>query len=225
VAIQLLTQWCGPQSITVYAPDFFRIAGVSGEREKLFASCILGVVKLGGALICAFFLVDVVGRKRSLIIGVCIQAMAMTYLAIYLSIVGTPDAGDLSKSQRSASVGAIAMIYIASFVSFPSPHTRIFVDSDGLQGWALGWNGIQYLLNAEIYLLRIRALCSSVMIILHSVNQYGANRALPLMLLPHREAWAGACGYFLVFCPDDRCWSSMGVVFHPRDGWSVIGAA
>lgn len=121
VTIQLLTQWCGPQSITVYAPDFFLIAGVSGEQEKLFASCILGVVKLVGALICAFFLVDILGRKRSLIIGICIQAAAMTYIAIYLSIVGTPDPEGLSTSQKSASVGAIAMIYIASFVSLVLP--------------------------------------------------------------------------------------------------------
>lgn len=119
VAIQLLTQWCGPQSITVYAPDFFLIAGVSGQEEKLFASAILGVVKLVGALICAFFLVDLLGRKRSLVIGISIQAVAMMYLAVYLSILGTPDPERFSASQKSASIAAIAMIYIASFVRSP----------------------------------------------------------------------------------------------------------
>lgn len=121
VAIQLLTQWCGPQSITVYAPDFFLIAGVSGQQEKLFASCILGIVKLVGALICAFFLVDFLGRKKSLVIGICIQAVAMTYLAIYLSVVGTPEPDAFSASEKSASIGAIAMIYIASFVRLSPP--------------------------------------------------------------------------------------------------------
>lgn len=120
VAIQLLTQWCEPQSITVYAPDFFHVAGVEGQSEKLFASCILGAVKLVGALICAYYLVDVIGRKRSLVIGISIQATAMMYLAIYLSIVATPEPDSFSASQKSASIGAIAMIYIASF------------------GWALG---------------------------------------------------------------------------------------
>lgn len=120
VTIQLLTQWCGPQSITVYAPDFFLAAGVSGQEEKLFASCILGVVKLVGGLICAFFLVDFPGRKRSLVIGISIQGAAMMYLAVYLSIIGNPDPEAFSASQRSASIGAIAMVYIASFVNDPS---------------------------------------------------------------------------------------------------------
>jgi hypothetical protein len=62
--VQLLTQGCGAQSITVYAPDFL-LAGVS-QNEKLFATCILGIVKFVGAIICAFSLVDVIGRKRSL---------------------------------------------------------------------------------------------------------------------------------------------------------------
>lgn len=32
-AVQILIQWCGAQSITVYAPDFFRLAG-SVDRTR-----------------------------------------------------------------------------------------------------------------------------------------------------------------------------------------------
>lgn len=181
VAVQLLTQWCGAQSITVYAPDFFLIVGVSGQNEKLFATCILGVVKLVGALICAFFLVDVVGRKRSLTIGITIQSISMAYIAIFLTVVGTPDPKSFSRSEKSASIGAIAMIYISSF------------------GWALGWNGIQYLLNAELYPLRIRAVSASLIMLLHFANQYGANRTVPEMLLPSREGGLGPGGSFWFF--------------------------
>jgi hypothetical protein len=42
---QLLSQWSGAQSITVYAPDMFSLLGTTGEREKLFATAIFGVVK------------------------------------------------------------------------------------------------------------------------------------------------------------------------------------
>ncbi|RAO72788.1 uncharacterized protein BHQ10_008800 [Talaromyces amestolkiae] len=178
---QLLTQWCGAQSITVYAPDFFLLAGVSGQNEKLFATCILGVVKLLGALLCAFFLVDIIGRKRSLGIGITIQTISMTYIAIFLSIVGTPNPSSFTPSQKSASIGAIFMIYLCSF------------------GWALGWNGIQYLINAEIYPLRIRAICSSLIMMLHFANQYGANRAVPLMLLPLSQGGMGPAGAFWFF--------------------------
>ncbi|KAH8690325.1 putative quinate permease [Talaromyces proteolyticus] len=179
--IQLLTQWCGAQSITVYAPDFFLLAGVSGQNEKLFATCILGVVKFVGALLCAFYLVDVIGRKRSLGIGIAIQTISMVYIAIFLSIVGTPNPDSFTKSQKSASIGAIFMIYLCSF------------------GWAMGWNGIQYLINAEIYPLRIRAASSSLIMMLHFANQYGANRAVPDMLLSVSKGGMGPAGSFWFF--------------------------
>jgi hypothetical protein len=44
-ASQLLAQWSGAQSITVYAPDFFILLGIDGQNEKLLATCIFGVVK------------------------------------------------------------------------------------------------------------------------------------------------------------------------------------
>ncbi|KAK9318918.1 general substrate transporter [Lipomyces orientalis] len=179
--VQVLTQWCGAQSITVYAPQFFILTGISGQNEKLFATCILGVVKFVGALICAFFLVDVIGRKRSLGIGIVIQAIAQGYVAIFLSIVGTPDPNSFSRSEKSASIGAIAMIYLCSF------------------GWALGWNGIQYLINAEIYPLRIRAASASLIMMLHFANQYGANRAVPEMLLSSSQGGMGPAGSFWFF--------------------------
>lgn len=181
VATQLLTQWCGAQSITVYAPDFFGLVGVHGQNEKLLATCVLGVVKLVGALICAFFLVDFIGRKRSLTIGVTIQAISVAYIAIFLSVVSLKDTETFTHSQKSASIGAIAMIYICSF------------------GWALGFNGIQYLLNAEIYPLRIRAISSSIVMMLHFLNQYGANRAVPIMLLPLKEHGMGPAGTWWFF--------------------------
>jgi hypothetical protein len=181
IAIQLLTQWCGAQSITVYAPDFFASVGVQGQNEKLFATCILGVVKFVGAIICAFFLVDVIGRKRSLSIGIAIQTLAMLYITIFLTIVGTPDPDSFTSRQKSSSIGAIVMIYLCSF------------------GWALGWNGIQYLLNAEIYPLRIRAASSSLIMLLHFANQYGANRAVPEMLLPLGRGGLGPAGVWWFF--------------------------
>jgi MFS family permease len=66
---QLLGQWSGGGSITIYAPQFFAILGTTGQSEKLFATAIFGVVKFVSALICAFFLVDFLGRKRALSIG------------------------------------------------------------------------------------------------------------------------------------------------------------
>ena len=45
LASQLLSQWSGAQSITIYAPKFFALLGTKGQNEKLFATAIFGVIK------------------------------------------------------------------------------------------------------------------------------------------------------------------------------------
>lgn len=179
---QLLSQWSGAQSITIYAPDMFALLGTKGQNEKLFATAIFGVVKFVAAILCALFLVDVIGRKRSLYIGISLQAISMAYIAAFLTAVPQLDEGDVfTKAQKHASTGAIVMIYFSGF------------------GWAMGWNSMQYLLNAEIYPLRIRAISSSMVMCFHFVNQYGNSRAVPNMLLPTSQNGLSPQGTFWLF--------------------------
>ena len=179
---QLLSQWSGAQSITIYAPKFFALLGTKGQNEKLFATAIFGVVKFVAAILCALFLIDVIGRKRSLGIGIGLQAMSMCFIAAFLTAVPQLAEGEeFTKSQKHASTVAIVMIYISGF------------------GWAMGWNSMQYLLNAEIYPLRIRAISSSMVMCFHFVNQYGNSRAVPNMLLPRSEHGLGPAGTFWLF--------------------------
>ena len=114
---QLLSQWSGAQSITIYAPDMFALLGTKGQNEKLFATAIFGVVKFAASLICALFLVDVIGRKRSLAIGITLQAVSMCYIAAFLTAVPNIDSEGFvfTKSQKRASTGGIVMIYISGF--------------------------------------------------------------------------------------------------------------
>jgi MFS family permease len=82
-------------------------------------------------VICALFLVDVIGRKRALLIGITLQAISMIYIAAFLTDtpeMGVDDSYILPESKKGSSRGAIAMIYISGV------------------GWALGWNSMQYLL-------------------------------------------------------------------------------
>ncbi|KAM5451982.1 hypothetical protein McanCB49686_005446 [Microsporum canis] len=155
---QLLAQWSGANSITIYAPTFFAMLGTTGQSEKLFATAIFGVVKLVASVVCALFLVDMLGRKRALTYGIILQFLSMLYVAIYLTVV--PEITEHFKPQgnaKRAGTGAIVAIYISGV------------------GWALGWNSIQYLINAEIFPLRVRALGSSMVI--------GNSKAVPSMLL------------------------------------------
>ncbi|KAJ5833960.1 hypothetical protein N7474_002271 [Penicillium riverlandense] len=181
---QILSQWSGAGSITIYAPDLFDLLGITGSNENLLVTAIFGIIKLLAAIACALFLVDVIGRKRALLLGIALQAIAMIYVASFLSAV--PEIGvvkdfKIPDSQKGASKGAIAMIYISGF------------------GWALGWNSMQYLLTAELFPLRIRALATSLAMTLHFANQYGNARAVPNMLLPISSGGITPKGTFWLF--------------------------
>lgn len=166
VMSQILGQWSGANSITIYAPKYFEMMGTTGQNEKLFATAIFGVVKFVSSIICALFLIDLVGRKRSLISGISLQLFAMLYMAIFLVIdTGVADENSVqTSSEKSAATGAIVMIYVSGF------------------GWAMGWNSIQYLINSEIYPLRLRAIGGSFAMTFHFVNQYGNSKAVPEMV-------------------------------------------
>lgn len=181
--VQLLSQWSGAGSITLYAPDLFKILGIAGN-QGLLVTAVFGIVKLVAALVCALFLVDVIGRKRALLTGITLQAVSMVYVAGFLTAV--PDLGVdedfiLPPSKVAASRGAVAMIYISGC------------------GWALGWNSMQYLLTAELFPLRIRALATSWAMTLHFANQYGNSRAVPNMLLPVSSGGISPMGTFWSF--------------------------
>ena len=117
VGTQLLSQWSGAGSITLYAQDFFALLGTTGQQEKLFATAIFGVVKFVAAMMCALFLVDVIGRKRSLAIGIFLQAISMIYIASFLTAVPGLEEDDFifTAGQKRASIGAIVMIYVSGF--------------------------------------------------------------------------------------------------------------
>jgi hypothetical protein len=142
------------------------LLGTTGQSEKLFATAIFGVVKFVSAIICAFFLVDFIGRKRALSTGIILQFISVLYIAIYLTAVPTISEGEVpSSAAKHAGTGAIVFIYFSGV------------------GWALGWNSIQYLIGAEIFPLRVRSLGTSMIMCFHFVNQYGNSKAVPLMLI------------------------------------------
>ncbi|PTB35774.1 uncharacterized protein TrAFT101_010620 [Trichoderma asperellum] len=182
--VQLLGQWSGAGSITLYAPDLFKILGVTGNSESLLVTGVFGIVKFVAAMICALFLVDVIGRKRALLCGITLQTISMIYVAGFLTAVpqlGTVKNFVLPESMKGPSRGAVAMIYLSGV------------------GWALGWNSMQYLLTAELYPLRVRALATSWAMTLHFANQYGNSRALPVMLLSTSEGGISPMGTFWCF--------------------------
>lgn len=154
-----MKQWARTNAdmIQAYAPELFSLFGITGQSEKLFTTAIFGAVKFVASLLCAIFLIDHIGRKRSLISGITIQQIAMLYIAIDLTINTFLDDGE-SASAKRANLVAIVFIYFVGI------------------GWAMGWNSIQYLLNAEIFPLQVRATGSSLMMCFHYANRYGLSK-------------------------------------------------
>ena len=124
-----------------------------------------------------YSLVDVIGRNRSIGGGIAIQAISMSYVASFLTIVPQLNHCEFfTPSQKIASAFALIMIYISGW------------------GWAMGWYSMQYLLNAEIYPLHIRPICPSIVICFHLLNQYGNTRAVANMSLPRSKGGMGPDG-------------------------------
>lgn len=109
---------------------------MNGGRQPigLLQSIVVSYLRwIRRAVICALFLVDVIGRKRALILGITLQAISIVYIAGFLP--AAPDMGvvegfKLPATEKRASEVAIAMDYLSGF------------------GWALGWNSMQYLLES-----------------------------------------------------------------------------
>ena len=50
---QLLACFSGGSAITVYAPDLFKLVGITGHEQSLFSTVIFGIVKFVASIICA----------------------------------------------------------------------------------------------------------------------------------------------------------------------------
>jgi hypothetical protein len=145
--------WFSQTYNTAYAPELFSLFGINGQSERLFITAIFGVVKFIASLLCAVLLIDHIGRKRSLISGILVQQIAMLYVAIYLTVESSAS-NDESGSVKRAAVAAIVFIYVVGI------------------GWAIGWNSVQYIINAEIFPLRVRSTGSSLLMCFHYANRY-----------------------------------------------------
>ncbi|KAG5418891.1 hypothetical protein I9W82_003609 [Candida metapsilosis] len=165
-ATQVLGQWSGANAVTIYASELFSLIGVTGINT-LKMSAVLGVVKFVSAYLSAFFIIDILGRKRAIYIGICGQMVCLLYYAIFLTIVpqaATPGAV-ITGSAKRASQGALAAIFLSGTF------------------WTVGFNSIQYLIGGEIFPLGIRSFAQSLVMILHFANQYGNSKALPKMMI------------------------------------------
>ncbi|KAL6450945.1 qutD Probable quinate permease [Candida maltosa Xu316] len=165
-AAHFLGQWSGSNAITIYAPRLFQLLTGTRGVENMRNTLILGCVKFVGSYLAGFFLVDTIGRKRCLLIGICGQMVCVLYFAIFVNIVPVEDPNHVyTSSERHAAQAAMAALFLAGV------------------SWVMGFNAVQYLVGAEMFPLKLRSFAQSIIMVVHFANQFANTKAIPHMLI------------------------------------------
>ncbi|KAL4935905.1 hypothetical protein BDV06DRAFT_217067 [Aspergillus oleicola] len=178
----LFSQWSGANAITQYSPTIFGYLGIVGDEATFLATGIYGIVKFVSTLLFAVVIVDFVGRRRSLLTGICLQILTLVFVGAYLGATKdmTTDEVKTSPNAERAGTAAIVAIYLHAVA------------------WSIGWFSIPYLIGPEVFPTRIRSLNMSISMALHWAFYFGCSRAMPsLLAATHR--W-GAFLFFSIIC-------------------------
>ncbi|GFZ46009.1 hypothetical protein JCM24511_03743 [Saitozyma sp. JCM 24511] len=171
----VLAQFSGANSITNYLPTILTLLGVTNTNQRLLYTAGYSIAKLGCLFIASLFFVDLVGRRKSLLVGVTVQGLCHVYLAVYLHrYLG---GGSVT---RGSSDMAIAAIFIHAF------------------GWGIGLLPLPYLFGAELFPTRIRSVGGALSASFHWLFYFAITKATPAMLTA-MNGW-GLFAFFAAWC-------------------------
>ncbi|KAH7329672.1 general substrate transporter [Stachybotrys elegans] len=181
-ACHVFGQWSGANAITQYSPTIFGYLGIAGTEARFLATGLYGVLKFVSVLLFSIFVIDFIGRRRSLMTGIIMQILTLAYVGGYLGVTSGWSAERIegSASAITASRTAIAAIYIHAVA------------------WSIGWFSIPYLVTAEVFPIRIRSINVSILMAVHWAMYFGCSRAMPSLLAATDRY--GAFIFFLSIC-------------------------
>ncbi|CAE6491272.1 unnamed protein product [Rhizoctonia solani] len=160
MCIMMCQNLTGMNAINYYSPTIFSSIGITGTNNSLFATGIYGVVKMVATLIALVWLVDRVGRRKPLIAGAVVGALAMYYIAGFVAVAKPSNVGSPSPAGKFAA----ACIYIFA-VAF-----------------CMSWNGISWIICSEIFPLSVRALGQAITSATQWLWQFVIARSTPYMI-------------------------------------------
>ncbi|KAK4495607.1 hypothetical protein PRZ48_012875 [Zasmidium cellare] len=173
--LYMLPQLSGGNSFTNYFIPIVKIVGAwHNATHGIFLNALYGTAKFVFSLIASFLLIDVIGRRGSLFLGVTIQLIADIYLAVYTKV--NLDGG----ASRGASEGALAFVFIQAF------------------GYTTGLLTLPYVLGSEIWPNRVRSLGAALSQTFHWLFHFSMTYAVP-SLLARTNNWGGFI-FFAVWC-------------------------
>ncbi|KAL8396483.1 hypothetical protein RB596_009838 [Gaeumannomyces avenae] len=181
-ACHVFGQWSGANAITQYSPTIFGYLGIQGTESRFLATGMYAVLKFVTVLLFSIFVIDFIGRRRSLMTGIALQIVTLAYVGAYLGATNGRTVAQIEADTQAvaASRGAIAAIYLHAVA------------------WSIGWFSIPYLVSAEVFPLRIRSINMSALMAVHWAMYFGCSRAMP-SLLAATDRW-GAFVFFLSIC-------------------------
>ncbi|KAM0332348.1 hypothetical protein ACHAQA_002625 [Verticillium albo-atrum] len=181
-ACHVFGQWSGANAITQYSPTIFGYLGIQGTEARFLATGLYAFLKFVSVLIFSIFVIDFIGRRRSLMTGVTMQIITLAYVGGYLGVTNgwSVERIESSASAMAASRTAIAAIYFHAVA------------------WSIGWFSIPYLVSAEVFPIRIRSINVSILMAVHWAMYFGCSRAMPSLLAATDRY--GAFIFFLSIC-------------------------
>jgi SP family galactose:H+ symporter-like MFS transporter len=134
VALAIFQQVTGINTVIYYAPKIFQFAGISSSSAAISSTLLVGVVNVVFTVV-AIILLDRVGRRPLLLVGLAGMVSSLTLLGVSFYVSSL-----FALQGTLATVGL--MVYVASF--------------------AIGLGPVFWLLISEIYPLRVRGLAMSI---------------------------------------------------------------
>lgn len=129
VGFTVLQQVTGINTIIYYGPQIFALAGITSNKNAIFATLIVAVTNMLATVI-AFFLVDKVGRKPLLYVGVGGMTISLFVLSVCFHQIAF-----------GPSLGMIATVCLVTYIAF----------------FAFSMGPIAWILVAEVFPLQVRA--------------------------------------------------------------------
>ncbi|CAI6087026.1 unnamed protein product [Clonostachys chloroleuca] len=150
--------------------------GLGGdETRSIFLRGMYGVSKLGFTLIASFFFVELLGRRKSLFIGITAQLLSQIYIGVFIKVHQD------GSTNEHASQAATAALFIHAF------------------GYAVGRiNDPIYVFGSELWPNRIRSFGAALSQTFHWLFIYGVKFSIP-SLLKATNNW-GAFIFFAGWC-------------------------
>ncbi|CUM56120.1 uncharacterized protein AC631_01475 [Debaryomyces fabryi] len=135
----------GINAITYYSPTVFKSLGVSGSDAGLLSTGIFGIIKAFASVVWIFFIVDLMGRRTSLIWFSVPCSLCMWYIGAYV-YVANPAARLASGNTKMDAGGKAAqgLLYIWTFF------------------YGASWNGTPWVINSEIFSQEVRTFTQAV---------------------------------------------------------------